>query len=380
MFGAASSASGVAVTPETAMRCPTVYASVKVIAESVAQLPLHLYRRTDNGGKERATDHPLAELLHGQPNEWTSAFEFRQFMQTALCLHGNAFAFINRSGGRIVELIPIASTAVTVKTDPVTMEPTYSVATGGTQREYDRSEIFHLRTLGTSPHVGMSPITQMREAIGLALVMEQHAAGIFGSGARPSGVFKYAKTVAPETLKRLRDSFNATHSGGANAGRTLILEDGMEFDPLQFTSVDLQFLEMRRHQVAEIARGFRIPLHLLQELERTTHANAESMGQQFLSLTLLPWLKMWEGAIRRALLTPEERGEYFAEFLADDLARADLAARFTAYSQAVTNGLLSPNEVRAAENRAPYPGGDQYRLPLNTEDASNGGGNGAPDA
>ncbi|AWM88630.1 phage portal protein [Microvirga sp. 17 mud 1-3] len=174
--------------------------------------------------------------------------------------------------------------------------------------------------------------------------------------------------VGPDLAKRLRESFNAAHAGGPNSGRTLILEDGMDFQALQFTSVDLQFLELRRHQIAEIARGFRIPLHLLQELERATHNNAESMGQQFLSLTVLPWLKLWEGAISRSLLTAEERRDYYAEFLADDLARADLAARFEAYAKAVTNGILNPNEVRTAENRAPYPGGDQFRLPMNTED------------
>lgn len=371
LLGATPTASGVGVTAETAMRCPAVYASVKVIAESVAQLPLHLYRKAASGVKERAEDHPLFELLHDQANDWTSAFEFRLTMQTALCLHGNAFAFINRADGKVFELIPIPSTAVALEVDAVTMEPSYRVtASDGTQRVYDRTEIFHLKTLGTSCHIGMSPIVQAKEAIGLALAMEEHGARLFGSGARPSGIFKYSKTLGPEALKRLRESFNAAHSGGSNSGKTLILEDGMEFQSVQFNSVDLQFLEMRRHQVAEIARVYRIPLHLLQDLERTTHANAESMGQQFLSLTLLPWLKMWEGAIRRALLTPEERRELYAEFMTDDLARADLAARFEAYAKAVTNGLLSPNEVRAAENRSPYPGGDQFRLPLNTEDAS----------
>lgn len=371
LFGATPTASGAVVTPDTAMRCTTVFASVKVIAESVAQLPLHLYRRTGDGGKERAADHPLAELLHDQANDWTSAFEFRLFMQTALCLHGNAFAFINRADGKVFELIPIPSTAVEVHVDPVTMEPSYKVtADDGTRRDYDRTDILHLKTLGTSPHIGLSPISQMKEAIGLALAMEEHGARLFSNGARPSGVFKYGKMVGPDLAKRLRESFNAAHAGGANSGRTLVLEDGMDFQALQFTSVDLQFMELRRQQIAEIARGYRIPLHLLQDLERTTHANAESMGQQFLSLTLLPWLKMWEGAIRRSLLTPEERREYHAEFLTDDLARADLAARFDAYAKAVTNGLLSPNEVRAAENRAPYQGGDQFRLPMNTEDAS----------
>ncbi len=369
LFGGAPSASGVAVTPESALRCTTVYASVKVLAESVAQLPLHLYRRTEDGGKERATDHPLAEILHDQANDWTSSADFRLTMQTALCLYGNAYAFINRTGGTITELIPIPSHAVTVLTDAFTLEPRYRVTIESGTREYDRTEIFHLKTLGTVPNVGLSPIMQARDAIGLALAMELHAGKLFAQGARPSGVFKYAKTLGPETLRKLRASFDGTHAGGENSGRTLILEDGMTFEPLQFTAVDMQFLELRRHQVAEIARVFRIPLHMLQELERATHNNAESMGRQFLALTLLPWLKIWEGAIRRSLLTPEERATHYAEFMADDLARADLAARFGAYAQAVTNGLLSPNEIRAAENRSPYPGGDQFRLPLNTEDA-----------
>ena len=369
LFGGAPSAAGVTVTPESSLRCPTVYASVKVLAESVSQLPLHLYRRTDDGGKERASDHPLAELLNGMANEWTDAADFRLAMQTALCLHGNAFAFINRSSGQIIELIHIPTRAVTVLTDSLTLEPSYRISSESGVRDYSFADILHLKTLGTEPNVGLSPVMQARDAIGLSMAMEQHAGKLFSQGARPSGVFKYSKTLGPDAMQRLRDSFNAGHAGGENAGRTLILEDGMDFAPLQFTAVDMQFLELRRHQVAEIARVFRIPLHLLQELERATHNNAEAMGQQFLSLTLLPWLKIWEAGIRRALLTPEERKVYFAEFLTDDLARADLAARFAAYAQAVTNGLLSPNEIRASENRTPYPGGDQFRLPLNTEDA-----------
>lgn len=379
LFGAAPLASGVDVTPDTAMRNSTVFGSVKVISESVAQLPLHLHRRLSDGAKERAADHPLYPLLNDQANEWTSAFEFRSFMQTALLLHGNAFAFIGRSGGKITELIPIPSPSVTIEINKTTMEPFFKVSTaGGGERIYSRDDILHLRALGTSPYIGLSPIYQMREAIGLALAMEAHAAKLFGSGARPSGVLKYSKTLSDVAYDRLRANFDSAYVGGENSGKTMILEDGMDFDQNQFTSVDLQFLELRRHQVAEIARGFRIPLHMLQELERATHNNAESMGQQFLSLTLLPWLKCWEGAIRRALLSPEERETYYAEFLTDDLARADLAARFDAYAKAVTNGLLSPNEVRAAENRAPYAGGDQFRLPMNTEDAAKtGGGDGS---
>ncbi|MFD0846912.1 phage portal protein [Sphingosinicella xenopeptidilytica] len=184
MFGASPTAAGATVTPETAMRCPTVYGSVKVIAESVAQLPLHLYRRTADGGKERAADHPLAEILNGQANEWTSAAEFRSFMQTSLLLYGNAFAYIGRTNGVIVEMIPLPAPTVTVEVDTVTLEPSYAVTTkGGEKRIYRRQDVLHLKGLGTNPNVGLSPVTQMREAIGLSIAMEEHASRVFGGGA-----------------------------------------------------------------------------------------------------------------------------------------------------------------------------------------------------
>lgn len=368
LFGVVGTAAGESVSPEKALRVPAVQACVKVIAEAVSQLPLHLYRRTGDGGKERATDHPLYAVLHDEANPWTSAAEFRLWMQTQVLLHGNAFAWINRRDGVVVELIPMPAPSVTVEVNDLTQEPTYRVSQpDGSQRVYERADVLHLRTIGPDTHVGVSPIHLAREAIGLALGMERHGAKLFGKGARPGGVLEHPKALNGDTMKRLRESFDATHAGADNSGGTLVLEEGMSFRPLQFTSVDLQFLELRRHQIAEIARVFRVPLHMLQELERTTHNNAEHMGRQFVSLTLLPWLKLWEGAIRRSLLSPEERRDHYVEFLTDDLARADLAARFEAYAKAVTNGLLSPNEVRAAENRPPYAGGDEFRLPMNTE-------------
>jgi HK97 family phage portal protein len=368
LFAGGPTAAGVTVSPDSALKSPTTFACVKVIADSVAQLPLHLYRR-DGDTKARATDHPLHRVLHDAANPWTSATEFRGAMQISLLQHGHAFAWKNWVNGQVVELIQLPYQSVTVEQDAQTLEPSYRVTLAdGKQQTYSRRDILHLKALG-----GLSVINQVREAIGLDLAMSEHAARMFANGARPSGVFKYAKTLTKEIADRLRASWNAQHQGGANSGRTAILEDGMEFQPLQFTSVDAQFLEQRRHAVAEISRAFRVPLHLVNELERTTHANAESLGRQFLSLCLLPWLEIWEQAIKLQLLSDDERADHFAEFQTDDLARADLAQRFEAYAKAVQFGLLSPNEVRAAENRPPYAGGERFRLPLNTEDASNGG-------
>lgn len=367
LFAAVATESGESVNPENALRCAVWYSSVKVLSESIAQLPLILYRRTPDGGKERATDHPLYSILHDQVNDWTSSFEFRSFMQGQLCGHGNALAYINRTGGRVQELIPLPWRSVQVDVDETTMEPSYTVTIADQQRTYDRTHVLHLRTLGTDPHIGLSPVSQAREAIALSIAMEGYAARLFGRGGRPSGVLKLpGKLNDKEAIKRLRESFSKVYGGKESAG-TAILEHGVDFEPLQFSSVDAQFLEMRRHQIAEICRVLRIPLHMVQELERTTHNNAEHMGRQFVSLTLMPWTVLWQQAMQRSLLTPAERSEYVIEFMFDDLVRADIAARFEAYAKGITNGVLNPNEVRSLENRPPYAGGGEFRLPMNTE-------------
>lgn len=366
--GGAPTAAGIGVGTESAMRSPAVKNAVCVQAETVAFLPIHLFRRLPNGGRERADDHPLEAILADCANAWTPASEFRLVMQTMFALHGNAFAWVGRTAdGVIAELIPLDPRTVTVEVDSATMEPKYIVTTSnGTRREYSRRDILHIRGVGSSLHKGDSPVQLGREAIGLSLVLEQHAAGLFGRGARPSGVLKHPKQLTDDLLVRLRKSFEGFYKGGDNSGRVAILEDGVTFEPHQLSSVDAQFLEMRKFQLQEIARIWRIPAHLMGDLERTTHNNAEEMGAQFLSYCLMPILKLWQDAIRITCLTPEERREYYVAFLVDDLARADLAARFTAYSQAINAGVLNPNEIRAMENRGPYEGGEVFMRPVNT--------------
>jgi len=372
LAAANTTAAGLSVNPDAALRCASVAACARILAEAVAQLPLHLYRRTPDGGKERVTDHPLAALVHGSVNDWTTSAEWRATAMHQLVTRGEAFSFIGRGGGRIIELVNAPPGAITTEwTDAG--EPAFTVTlSDGTHRPIDRSELLWLRLPGPDPRKPLSLVDQAREAIALALTMEGHAARLFRNGARPSGVLTAPGRLNDQVIARLKASLKALHGGDASGG-TAVLEEGMKFEPLTFSSVDLQFLELRRHQIAEIARVFRVPLHLLQELERTTHNNAEHMGQQFLSLTVLPWLLLWRLALARDLLTEAERDEYFFEFLTDDLARADLASRMTAYVQAVSNGVLTANEARAMENRPPLPGGDDLRMPLNTAPAGNGG-------
>jgi HK97 family phage portal protein len=366
LFAGYGTSSSVSVSYENALTCPPVRGAVAVLAESVAQLPLILYRRGDDGSKERATEHPLYEITHDAPNDFTCSFEFRRDLQADLLLHGHGFAHIGRSraSGQVVELIRIDPTAVTPDENDAG-EPLYFVTDKqGVRRQIDRADILHLRAL-----CGRSPLHDIREAIGLSLVMEKHQALLFGNGARPAGMLRLKGRITPASLERLQADFAQKWSGAAGSGRTMILEDDAEFTPTMFNSVDLQFLELRRFQIAEISRALRIPIHLNGDWQRATWSNAEIAGQQFLSFTLLPWIKLWEGALRRSLLSPEERRDHYFEFLVDDLIRADIAARFEAYSKAVTNGLMSINEIRGLENRPPMPGGDELRVPMNTEPA-----------
>lgn len=366
-------AASISVTPKTALNCTAVFAAVKVLSETVGQLPIHLYRRTDGAGKERDRQHAAARVVNRFANPWTTATQFREQLMVDLCLHGNCFAWIGRNTRRqVTELQRLDPTAVSVERDQASGAPVYVVSEkGGGKRRYAFGDVLHLQDLSVDGLKGEAPIICGRKAIQLALALEGYALKLFENGARPSAVIETKETLGDRGRKRIQNSFTEGFAGELNAGRVPILDEGMAFKQISLASTDAQFLELRKFAVLEIARLFRMPPHFLAELERTTHSNAYELGAQFLTYTMLPWFRAWQDELALKLLTPKEQDAYFFEFLVDDLVRADIAARFTAYSQAVTNGILNPNEVRAAENRAPYPGGDQFRLPLNTENPAN---------
>lgn len=347
-------AAGIMVSPDRALKCVPAFAAVRVIAETMGTLPIHLYERKTDGSKSRADKHPLYKLLHDRPNQWTSAAEFVMSLQMDAVCHGAGLAYANRSGDRIVELIRLPAGSTVVETDPDTLEPRYKVTLkSGRTVTYRWQDVLHVPALG-----GLAPIKQASEAIGLCMAMETHAANLFGRGARPSGLLKSAKKISDDVGARLKASWKGAHSGGSSGG-TAILEDGIEFEALTFNSVDLQFQELRQFQVTEIARALRVPPTLIQDFGRATWGNATEMSQNFLTFTVMPWTKLWQGAISR-LLTVEEQATYFPEFLVDDLVKADIAARFQAYAVAVQSRILLPNEIRAMENRAPIEGGDEF--------------------
>lgn len=365
LFGAAPVVSGVAVSPTNAMRCTPVRRAVQAIAEPIGQLPLHVYRR-EGEARKRERDHPVAKVLV-DPNPWTSSSDFREQLQRDCLLHGNAYAYINRVNDDVpAELLRLDPTTITLKVDRVSGEPSYSATVDGAVRTYAFKNVLHIRAPAMDGYCGRSIVTDCREAIGVALVLEQHAAKLFGNGARPGGVIELPGNLGDEGLKKMRAGWRTAYEGAESAGRTAILWSGAKFSALTLSSVDAQFLELRRYAVDEIARAFGVPPHLLFEMGRATWGNSAELGSNFVTFTLMRWLKAWQGEIRLKLFKPEERDEFYAEFLVDDLLKADIAARATAYSQLISARVLNPNEARARENLPPYQGGDQFANPHTT--------------
>lgn len=358
LLGAGSAtAAGIAVGPEAAMRCSPAFACVRAIAETVQQVPCHVFRRLPDGGRERVTDHPAAKVLRN-PSDFMTAAEFKLLVGMHIAAHGNFFAWIGRDGaGNPIEMIPLDPRRVSVKADELTMAPVYRVTAGnGAQQNYSRADLLHVRGPGLDIYRGDSPVALAREAIGLHLTIENHCASTFGSGAKPSGVMKIKGKKSEEALRRFRAMFEQFYHG--NSGRkTMILDDDMDFAQVQLSSVDTQTLETRRFQVAEISRFWRVPLSMLNDLERVQHSNAEALGQQFLTFCMLPIFRSITDSLALSLLRADERDEFYFEFLVDDLARADLAARMTSYATAVSHGILSPDECRQLDSRPPVPDG-----------------------
>lgn len=364
-FAAANgAASKIAVSPTRALEVVPVRAAVQLRCETLSSLPLRLFRRLPDGGKEKADDHPLYPLLHGRANAWTSSTDFIASLERDTLLSGHGYALANRiSGGRIAELIRISPDKVKVETADGD-EPSYVVSLkGGGTRTYPWRDILHVSSFD-----GLSAVRQAREAIGIYAALEAHTGRIMSNGARPSGVLQAKTTLKEATLARLKKSWTAFHTG-ESAGGTAILEDGLEFKPLTFSSVDLQFSELRAYQLVEIARAFAVPPTLIGDFSRATWSNFEPAAQAFLSFCLVPRMRNWSGAIAR-LLTPEEQADLGAEFETGALVQADIAKRFAAYASAISSRFLSPNEVRELENRGPYTGGERFENPNTTSDAS----------
>lgn len=359
------STSGVRVTPDASLRLSAVYACVRILSETMASLPIVLYRKRTDGGKDRVTDHWLHTLLCRRPNRYQNPFEWREMLQGHLALRGNAYCqIITNPRGEIVELVPIHPDRVRMELLR-SGEFRYRVTDRfGDEAVLPRGDVWHLRGLSSDGLMGMSPIELARDSLGMALAAQDYGSRFFANDAKPTGgwiefpgSFKDA-----EAKKVFRESYQAAQSG-ANRGKVLVLENGMKFHEVGVTNKDAQFLELRKFQITDIARIFRVPPHMIADLDRATFSNIEQQSLEFVMHTMTPWAERWEASIGYELLLDGDALE--VEFDFANLMRGDAASRSAYYQSGIQNGWLTRNEARIAENLNPLEGLDEPLRPLN---------------
>lgn len=369
VFGKADS--GETVNEKSAMQIATVYACVRLLAETVAGLPLHMYRYINDTDKERAKDHPLYKLLYRQPNPEMTSFSFRETMMTHLLLWGNAYAQIIRDGrNNILSLYPLLPENMEVDRDKqgriVYIYTSYSDETPKLQNKqviFRADEIFHIPGLGFNGLIGFSPIAMMKNSLGMNLAVEKYGSAFFKNGAQPSGVLEHPGVL--KNPEKIRENWSDVYGGPNNAHKVAVLEEGMQYKAISLPPEDSQFLSTRQFGVNEICRIFRVPPHMVQDLSHATFSNIEHQSIDFVVHTLTPWLVRWEQSIIKDLLLPEEQDTFFPKFNVDGLLRGDYASRMSGYATGISNGFLSPNDVHRLENMDLIPtdkGGDSYYL------------------
>ena len=351
--------SGKPVNERTAMQTTAVYACVRILAETIASLPLNVYRSTDIG-KEKAIDHQLYYLLHDEPNPEMTSFVFRETLMSHLLLWGNAYAQIIRDGrGRILALYPLLPDRMAVdRTTDGQLFYEYRKDAGYVILRPE--DVLHIPGLGFDGLVGYSPIAMAKNAVGMAIATEEYGAKFFANGANPGGVLEHPGVVKDPA--RIRESWNAVYQGSGNAHRVAVLEEGMKFQPIGIPPEQAQFLETRKFQTEEICRIFRVPPHLVSNLDRATFSNIENQSISFVVHTIRPWLVRLEQGMNKALLSQTEKGQYFVGFVVDGLLRGDYASRMQGYAIGIQNGFLSPNDVRTLENMNTIEHGDIYAM------------------
>ncbi|MDE5600398.1 MAG: phage portal protein [Oscillospiraceae bacterium] len=364
--------SGKIVNEKTAMQTTAVYACVRILAEAIASLPLNVFKYAKDGSKEKDFKHPLYYLLHDEPNQEMTAFVFRETLMSHLLLHGNAYAQIIRNGaGQVIGLYPLLPHKVTVYRNK-NGEIYYTY-----QRSYDESshklnadyiylkdyEVLHIPGLGYNGIIGYSPIAMAKNAIGMTIACEEYGGSFFANGASPGGVLEHPGVL--KDPKKLRDSWNAVYQGSNNAHKLVILEEGMQYKQIGIPPEEAQFLETRKFQINEIARLYRIPPHMVGDLEKASFSNIEEQSLEFVKYTLDPWVVRWEQSLQKSLLSREDKKNYSIKFNVDGLLRGDYASRMSGYAIARQNGFMSANDIRELENMNKIPkeeGGDLYLI------------------
>jgi HK97 family phage portal protein len=360
--------SGKTVTPDNALAVNAVWACVKILAETESGLPFGMYVRDADGSPAPAPDHPLHEILHDTPNPEMSAMDFRMSQMAQLALWGNCFSRIARNTkGQVIALWPLQSRMMRVGRQNAdgSGDLVYQYNVGNQTQTYAATDILHVRTLSLDGINGIAPITQLANSIGLAMALEEYASRFFGNGAIPGVALEHPARLGPDAVKNIRDSWKKLYGGNQHAHEVAVLEEGMKIQVLGVDPQKAQANDSRKNQTEEIARIYRMPLHMIGDLDHATFSNIEMQSLEFVIYTLMPWLELWEQAINRQLVIPADRKKYFCEHNVAGLLRGDMQSRYSAYAVARQWGWMSVNDIRRLENMTPIPAGNYYLEPLN---------------
>lgn len=352
------------VTHDVSLRLSAVWACVNVLSQALASLPLKVYRRIGDNEKEEAKDHWLYSILHYRPNLWQTPFDFKEMMQGHLSLRGNAYGWINWRDNTITPLHPDRVTPERAKDGSIIYkvrrpEDNYQ------ERKLLQVEVLHLRGLSSDGLLGVSPIMTHSDAVGGAIATQKFTSAFYGNGTNVGNLLTHPGSLSKEAQSRLKEQLRNEYSGAGNAFKTLVLEEDMKWQSLGVKPEEAQFLETRKFQVNDIARIFRVPPHMIGDLDRATFSNIEQQSIDFVTYSLLPWIVKWEEAINLSLLYDDP--DYFVKFVVDALLRGETKTRYEAYGKAIQDGWMTRNEVRAKEDMNPLDGLDDILTPLNMQ-------------
>ena len=367
---AALTEAGISVTPETALQLNAVMACVRILTESLASLPLNVYRRLNPRGKEEASNHPLWKLFQYGPNDEQTTFDWVEMMVGHLALRGNAYnKLLYPLAGPLAGMIPLNPALMRPFRDSKGQVWYEYQPNNGERLVYGAEEIMHF-TIFSDGLKGRSVIEYNREAVGLGLAAEQFGARLFQNGATPGGVLQTDNVLSDKARENLKASLKERHEGSQNAHRTMVLEQGMKWQQVGINPDDAQFLETRKFQTAEIARMFRVPPHLIGDLERSTNNNIEQQSLDFVVNTLTPWTTRLSQRMQKDLLTDTGKKSFFIGFDYSARLQGDSAGRAALGNALFNTGAASPNDIRDMEGMNPREGGDRYFVPLNMVDAN----------
>ena len=356
--------SGRSINRRTAMQLTAVFGCIRVLTESVGMLPCHLFEQKGDR-KEKAVDHAIYKLLAVKPNDYMTPQELWELLIACLCLKGNFYGYKVKTLGKVSEILPLDPDCVEPKLDS-NWKPVYKVTfKDGSQDVLTQDEIWHVRIFTLDGLTGLSPISYARQAISLGLDTEEFGGNLFKNGAVGSGVLSTDQQLTDDAFERLRKDFESKYQGMKNMHKPLILEMGLKWQQITMKAEDTQFLETRKFQKDEICAIFRVPPHMIANLEKATFSNIEHQAQSFVNYSLMPYLTRIEQRINIGLLNDKDQGRYYAKFNAGALLRGDMKSRFEAYAKGIQWSIYSPNDCRELEDLNPREGGDLYLTPMN---------------